>query len=88
MRLINRFFTALFVFLVRVYQYGLSPLLPNACRYQPTCSVYAVEALRLHGPWRGGVLALKRISRCHPWGGQGEDPVPPRKDGHQRPIGG
>ena len=62
--------------LVRVYQYGLSPLLPGSCRYTPSCSHYAVEALRKHGAWRGGRLALKRILSCHPWGGHGHDPVP------------
>jgi putative membrane protein insertion efficiency factor len=64
----------LLIGLVRVYQYGLSPLLPGSCRYTP--SHYAVEALRKHGAWRGGRLALKRILSCHPWGGHGHDPVP------------
>lgn len=59
----------LLIGLVRVYQYGLSPLLPGSCRYTPSCSHYAVEALRKHGAWRGGRLALKRILSCHPWGG-------------------
>lgn len=58
------------------YQYVISPLLPAACRYQPTCSVYAVEAIRKHGPFKGFWLAVKRIARCHPWGGHGHDPVP------------
>lgn len=62
--------------LVRLYQGILSPWLPNACRYQPTCSQYAVEALKKHGPVRGGWLALRRLARCHPWGGHGYDPVP------------
>ena len=66
----------LLIGLVRVYQYGLSPLLPGSCRYTPSCSHYAVEALRKHGAWRGGRLALKRILSCHPWGGHGHDPVP------------
>ncbi|GAB4404298.1 MAG: hypothetical protein OHK0053_29750 [Microscillaceae bacterium] len=65
--------------LVRLYQLLLSPLLPNACRYHPTCSHYMIEALRIHGPFRGLWLGLRRIARCHPWGGMGEDPVPPKK---------
>ncbi|MDR2891218.1 MAG: membrane protein insertion efficiency factor YidD [Alistipes sp.] len=64
------------VALIKVYQYGISPLLPHACRYTPTCSEYTVEALKKHGLLRGGVLAARRISRCHPWGGSGYDPVP------------
>ncbi|GAB3562091.1 membrane protein insertion efficiency factor YidD [Spirosoma luteolum] len=62
--------------LVRAYQAVLSPYLPNACRYTPTCSQYMIEAVRRHGAWRGGWLGLKRMSRCHPWGGHGYDPVP------------
>jgi len=69
--------TRLMIGLIRVYQYVLSPLLPAACRYAPTCSAYAAEALARHGPWRGGWLAFRRVARCHPWGGQGHDPVPP-----------
>lgn len=61
---------------IRVYQKCISPLLPSACRFTPTCSQYAVEAIRKHGPVRGLWLALRRIARCHPWGGSGYDPVP------------
>jgi putative membrane protein insertion efficiency factor len=61
---------------VRLYQYLLSPLLPMACRYAPTCSEYAVMAIRKHGLLKGWWLAIKRIGRCHPWGGSGYDPVP------------
>lgn len=64
--------------MVKIYQYIISPLFPSACRYTPTCSVYAVEAIKVHGPFRGFALAVKRISRCHPWGGHGYDPVPKR----------
>ena len=62
------------------YRLTLSSFLGNACRYYPTCSVYALEAIDSHGPLRGGLLALKRIGRCHPWGGSGVDPVPPSND--------
>ena len=62
--------------LIRFYQYALSPMLPPRCRYQPTCSQYAIEALRKHGPFKGSWLAVRRILRCHPWGGHGYDPVP------------
>jgi putative membrane protein insertion efficiency factor len=63
------------------YRLTLSSFLGNACRYHPTCSVYALEAIDTHGPLRGGLLALKRIGRCHPWGGSGVDPVPLSTDG-------
>ncbi|MCB0774193.1 MAG: membrane protein insertion efficiency factor YidD [Flavobacteriales bacterium] len=66
----------LFIALIRLYQGMISPLLPGSCRYTPTCSQYGVEALRKHGPWRGGLLTLKRFLSCHPWGGHGHDPVP------------
>ena len=62
--------------LVWLYRYTISPFLGNNCRYQPTCSEYAIEALREHGAFRGTWLAAKRISKCHPWGGSGYDPVP------------
>ncbi|MDE5833122.1 MAG: membrane protein insertion efficiency factor YidD [Desulfovibrio sp.] len=67
-----------FVIPIRVYQRAISPLLPPACRYWPTCSAYAIEAVLIHGVFRGGWLALKRLARCHPWGGSGYDPVPPK----------
>ncbi|MFM8978362.1 MAG: membrane protein insertion efficiency factor YidD [Bacteroidota bacterium] len=62
--------------LVRLYRSMLSPYLPPACRYNPTCSAYAHEALQRHGAWRGSWLTLRRLARCHPWGGHGHDPVP------------
>ena len=62
--------------LVRFYQHAISPALPPSCRYTPTCSTYAIQALQKHGPIKGSWLAAKRISRCHPWGGKGYDPVP------------
>lgn len=62
--------------LVRGYQLFISPLLAGSCRFEPTCSGYALQALDRHGPLRGGGLAVRRIFRCHPWGGSGYDPVP------------
>ena len=61
---------------IRIYQKVISPFLPSACRYTPTCSHYAAEALMKHGPIKGGWLAIKRIVSCNPWGGHGHDPVP------------
>lgn len=61
---------------IKLYQYCISPLFPPACRYTPTCSQYTIEALKKHGPFKGLWLSLKRICRCHPWGGSGYDPVP------------
>jgi len=62
--------------LVKLYTYGISPILPGTCRYSPTCSAYALEAIDQFGPLKGAKLALARICRCHPWGGSGYDPVP------------
>ena len=62
--------------LIRAYQLLIAPLLPPSCRYYPTCSHYAAEAVSMHGPWRGSLLAVRRLLRCHPWGGGGYDPVP------------
>ena len=64
---------------VRFYQRVISPFTAPSCRYQPTCSEYALDAIELHGGLRGGWLAIKRIARCHPWGGSGFDPVPRAK---------
>jgi len=69
-----------FIFLVKVYQVLISPLMPATCRFQPTCSHYTVEALTKHGLFRGGRLAIKRIFSCHPWGKSGYDPVPEKDD--------
>ncbi|MGN1173662.1 MAG: membrane protein insertion efficiency factor YidD [Muribaculaceae bacterium] len=74
--MLSRFFSGLLIVPIRFYQLCISPLFPPMCRYTPTCSQYAIEALRKHGPVRGFWLALKRILRCHPWGGKGYDPVP------------
>ncbi|WP_258099956.1 membrane protein insertion efficiency factor YidD [Marinoscillum pacificum] len=66
----------LFILPVLFYQYSISPLLPSTCRYTPTCSNYAKDAIMKHGVFKGGWLAIKRIASCHPWGGSGYDPVP------------
>ena len=78
--MLKKVLIAPFVFLVRIYQTLISPLTPATCRYQPTCSHYTVEALKTHGLFRGGGLAIKRIFSCHPWGGSGYDPVPEKGD--------
>ena len=64
------------IILVRIYQGALSPYLGNSCRYTPTCSQYAIQAIEKYGPWKGGWLAIRRMASCHPWGGHGHDPVP------------
>jgi uncharacterized protein len=71
-----KIFSYPFIFLIRIYQWGISPLIGNKCRYTPTCSQYGVEALQKHGIFKGGWLTIKRILSCHPWGGHGHDPVP------------
>ena len=65
-----------FILLVKFYQLCISPCTMPSCRYTPTCSECALQAIRKYGPLKGGWLALKRIARCHPWGGHGYDPVP------------
>ena len=74
--IIKRLFSQLLLLLIFFYQKCISPLKPPSCRFTPTCSQYAVEAIRKHGPQKGLYLAIKRILRCHPWGGSGYDPVP------------
>lgn len=70
--MISKFFIAL----IRFYQHAISPYLPPSCRFVPTCSAYGIEALQKHGAIKGLWLTIKRISKCHPWGGSGYDPVP------------
>jgi len=85
-RFISQILAALLIFLVRVYQWTLSPLMHalapgSGCRYEPTCSSYAIQALQKHGPLRGSWLAARRFGDCHPWGHHGYDPVPDRFPG-------
>lgn len=65
--------------MIKLYQWLISPLLPASCRYNPTCSTYSIQAIKEWGVVKGGWLAIKRISSCHPWGGFGDDPVPKKK---------
>jgi putative membrane protein insertion efficiency factor len=69
-----------FLLIIYIYKAVISPLTPASCRHVPTCSSYAVEALKIHGPLKGLWLSIKRISKCHPWGSSGYDPVPEKKD--------
>jgi len=73
---LKKIISAPFILLITIYQYALSPFLPNACRYTPTCSQYGKEALQKYGVLKGGYLTLKRFLSCNPWGGHGHDPVP------------
>ena len=72
----KRLLSLILILPIRFYQLIISPLFPPSCRFTPTCSQYAIEAIRRHGPLKGLWLALRRLSRCHPWGGSGYDPVP------------
>lgn len=71
-------FTVMVVFLIKIYQWTVAPLLPRCCRFEPSCSHYAIEAFQRHGLFKGGVLTIWRLLRCQPWGKSGYDPVPPR----------
>lgn len=73
---IKWFLISPFVALIKIYQLCISPFTPPSCRFTPTCSTYALQALKKHGLFKGGWLAAKRIAKCHPWGGSGYDPVP------------
>lgn len=66
--------------IIRFYQTAISPFLPATCRFEPTCSAYAIDALKIHGILYGSFLAIKRILSCHPWGKTGYDPVPKKND--------
>ena len=79
MDILKRLFGFPIIFLVRIYQWIISPIFPASCRYTPTCSSYMIEAVKVWGPIKGTWLGLKRISSCHPYGGHGHDPVPEKK---------
>lgn len=79
-KIIKKVISFPFIFLIKLYQWFISPLTPATCRYTPTCSHYAIEALQEWGIFKGSWLAIKRISSCHPWGGSGHDPVPKKED--------
>ncbi len=72
----RRFFIAILLLPVYFYKYCISPMTQPSCRFVPTCSEYAIEALKKHGPLKGLYLTIRRLMRCHPWGGSGYDPVP------------
>ncbi len=76
MKAIKKVIEFIFLLPIYFYRYAISPLTPPSCRYTPTCSAYAIEAVKKHGVLKGGWLATKRILSCHPWGGSGHDPVP------------
>jgi putative membrane protein insertion efficiency factor len=78
--MLQRIAIAPFVFLIRFYKSAISPFTPASCRFEPSCSSYALHALQLHGLWKGSYFAIKRIGSCHPWGKSGYDPVPPKKE--------
>ena len=71
-----KFLSFIMIWIIKIYQATLSPLIGRSCRYTPTCSNYGLEAIRKYGPFKGGWLTLKRILSCNPWGGSGYDPVP------------
>ncbi|MFM8433279.1 MAG: membrane protein insertion efficiency factor YidD [Bacteroidota bacterium] len=76
LRTFNNLLAKLFIGMIRFYQIAISPLFRSSCRYNPTCSHYGIQALRKHGPFKGLYLTIRRLMRCHPWGGHGYDPVP------------
>lgn len=76
MSILNRFIKSIFMGIIKLYQIAISPMLGASCRFTPTCSAYALEAIQTHGVVRGGWLSIKRIARCHPYHAGGFDPVP------------
>jgi uncharacterized protein len=79
MKNIKKIISFLLISIIHFYQVALSPMLGRSCRHIPTCSNYTIQAITDHGPLKGSWLGIKRIARCHPWGTQGYDPVPPKK---------
>jgi len=80
LKYILRFLGWVLMLPVYFYKYAISPLTPASCRHVPTCSQYAIEAIKIHGPFKGFWLGTKRILHCHPWGTHGYDPVPPKTE--------
>ena len=78
MRTLNRLVGFVVILLIQAYRYLLAPIFVGHCRFEPSCSAYALEAAQVHGPWLGAQLALRRVLRCHPWVKAGYDPVPAR----------
>jgi putative membrane protein insertion efficiency factor len=76
MKIVQHILSFPFIALIKIYQYGISPLIGPKCRFAPTCSQYAEQALKKYGLFKGTWLAIKRISKCHPGGSSGYDPVP------------
>lgn len=79
MEILKKIINLPLIVLVRFYQLAISPYLGSNCRHQPTCSNYMLQSLKIHGPFKGLLLGLNRIRKCHPWGTSGFDPVPPKK---------
>ena len=86
MKFLSRLIRNLFRLSIRLYQLVISPMFPHSCRYLPACSQYANDAIYQYGLLRGGWLAIKRLSRCHPWGGSGYDPVNYSKNSSQMKV--
>jgi putative membrane protein insertion efficiency factor len=76
MRVLNQLLSWPFILLIKFYQFGISPLIGPKCRYTPTCSHYGLQAFRKYGLIKGFILTVKRVGKCHPWGGSGYDPLP------------
>ncbi len=76
---ILKIFKWIFILPIKIYQLIISPHIPNLCRHIPTCSQYTIEAIQIHGVFKGILLGIIRLSKCHPWGTHGYDPVPPKK---------
>jgi putative membrane protein insertion efficiency factor len=81
--MVKKIFIFPLVLLIRFYQEAISPFTPSTCRFEPTCSSYFLEALKIHGLIKGSYLGIKRILSCHPWGKIGYDPVPEKKCTHK-----
>ena len=81
--MVSKYISLPLIIIIRLYQLLISPILGQNCRFLPTCSEYSIKALKEHGLFRGSILSVKRISKCHPWGSQGFDPVPKKSELHK-----